>query len=112
MRLSAVRVFRLLLASALLATGAAAQDETREVSGLAAPVEVLTDRWGLDHIYAENEDDLFFDLDGIRAVMAKHTNASAPELARHICHAAERFERGNPDPGDDKTVVVIRSLDG
>ena len=60
---------------------------------------------------AQNEADRFFDLDGIRAVMAEHRDASAPELARHICHAAERFERGNPDPGDDKTVVVIRSLD-
>ena len=39
--------------------------------------------------------------------MAEHRDASAPELARHIYHAAERFERGNHDPGDDKTVVVI-----
>ena len=61
---------------------------------------------------AQDEDDGFFDLDGIRTVMAEHRDASAPELARHICHAAERFERGNPDPGDDKTVVVIRGLDG
>jgi serine phosphatase RsbU (regulator of sigma subunit) len=61
---------------------------------------------------AQNEADRFFDLDGIRTVMDEHRDASAPELARHICHAAERFERGNPDPGDDKTVVVIRSLDG
>ena len=61
---------------------------------------------------AQNEADRFFDLDGVRTVMAEHRDASAPELARHICHAAERFERGNPDPGDDKTVVVIRSLDG
>ena len=61
---------------------------------------------------AQDETDRFFDLDGIRAVMAEHRNSSAPELARHICHAAERFERGNTDPGDDKTVVVIRSLDG
>ncbi len=60
---------------------------------------------------AQDETDRFFDLDGIRAVMAEHQNSSAPELARHICHAAERFERGNTDPGDDKTVVVIRSLD-
>ena len=60
---------------------------------------------------AQNEADRFFDLDGIRTVMAEHRDASAPELARHICHAAERFERGNSDPGDDKTVVVIRSLD-
>ncbi len=61
---------------------------------------------------AQNEADRFFDLDGIRTVMAEHPDASAPELARRICHAAERFERGNPDPGDDKTVMVIRSVDG
>ena len=33
---------------------------TRSVAGLGAPVEILTDRWGLDHIYAGNEEDLFF----------------------------------------------------
>ena len=59
---------------------------------------------------AQNETDRFFDLEGVRAVMVEHRDTAAPELARHICHAAERFERGNPDPGDDKTVVVVRSL--
>ena len=59
---------------------------------------------------AQNETDRFFDLDGIREVMAEHRDSSAPELARRICHEAERFERGNPDPGDDKTVVVVQSL--
>jgi penicillin amidase len=28
--------------------------------GLKAPVEVLRDRWGVPHIYAQNQDDLFF----------------------------------------------------
>src|SRR5262245_43951549 len=28
--------------------------------GLKAPVEVLRDRWGVPHIYAQNTDDLFF----------------------------------------------------
>jgi penicillin amidase len=70
MRLSTVRVFRLLLVSALLAAGAAAQDETRQVNGLTASVEVLTDRWGLDHIYAESEDDLFF-VQGYRAAESR-----------------------------------------
>ena len=59
---------------------------------------------------AQNEADRFFDLDGIRKVMAEHRDSTAPELARRICRAAEQFERGNPDPGDDKTVVVVRSL--
>ena len=30
------------------------------VSGLSAPVEVLRDEWGVPHIYAQNEHDLFF----------------------------------------------------
>jgi len=70
MRLSAARVSRLLLASALLASVASAQDETRQVNGLTASVEVLTDRWGLDHIYADSEDDLFF-VQGYRAAESR-----------------------------------------
>lgn len=30
------------------------------VPGLKAPVEILRDRWGIPHIYAQNQDDLFF----------------------------------------------------
>src|SRR6516162_8950749 len=33
---------------------------TLHVSGLIEPVEVLRDRWGVNHIYAKNEHDLFF----------------------------------------------------
>ena len=33
---------------------------TRKISGLHEPVEILTDRWGISHIYAKNQDDLFF----------------------------------------------------
>jgi penicillin G amidase len=33
---------------------------TLEVQGLAAPAEVIRDRWGIPHIYARSEDDLFF----------------------------------------------------
>ena len=36
------------------------QSESLSVSGLVEPVEILTDRWGIAHIYAENESDLFF----------------------------------------------------
>src|SRR3954447_4622856 len=32
----------------------------RTVSGLRHPVEILRDRWGVPHIYAQNSDDLFF----------------------------------------------------
>jgi acyl-homoserine lactone acylase PvdQ len=30
------------------------------VSGLKESVEILKDRWGISHIYAKNESDLFF----------------------------------------------------
>ena len=35
-------------------------DGTFAVSGLRAPVEVLRDRWGVPHIYAQSTEDLFF----------------------------------------------------
>jgi penicillin amidase len=39
---------------------AAQADTTRvAVAGLSAPVEIVTDRWGIPHIYARNERDLF-----------------------------------------------------
>ena len=37
-----------------------AQRDTLQLPGLRAPVEIVTDRWGINHIYAENEADLFF----------------------------------------------------
>ncbi|HSM59278.1 MAG TPA: penicillin acylase family protein, partial [Longimicrobiales bacterium] len=44
-----------------LASPAAAQQPTRlDVPGLERPVEILVDRWGIAHIYAETEHDLFF----------------------------------------------------
>src|SRR5437868_9093423 len=33
---------------------------TLHLQGLHEPVEILTDRYGVPHIYAQNEDDLFF----------------------------------------------------
>ena len=52
-------------AAALSAAGSAAgaqeaRQETLAAAGLIAPVEIVTDRWGISHIYAENEHDLFF----------------------------------------------------
>ena len=48
-----------------LATGAlraqqAVVTESLGVAGLRAPVEVRRDRWGVPHIYAKNQRDLFF----------------------------------------------------
>lgn len=47
----------LLFETAAFAKG---QIDTLQVSALRAPVEILTDKWGISHIYAENESDLFF----------------------------------------------------
>ncbi|HET6681140.1 MAG TPA: penicillin acylase family protein, partial [Gemmatimonadaceae bacterium] len=45
----------------LISAPLAAQDSTRlQVRGLEQPVEILRDRWGINHIYAANEHDLFF----------------------------------------------------
>ncbi|MBA2245783.1 MAG: penicillin acylase family protein, partial [Gemmatimonadetes bacterium] len=42
------------------APAAATQSDTLRIAGLAAPVEILTDPWGISHIYAQSERDLFF----------------------------------------------------
>ena len=53
-----------LLAVAMSTFGSVARaqeaQETLDTAGLIAPVEIVTDRWGISHIYAENEHDLFF----------------------------------------------------
>ena len=59
---------------------------------------------------AQDTADEFFDLAGVRGVLSAHLDCPAAELARNICHAAEDFERESGDPGDDKTVVVVRAL--
>lgn len=53
------------LALALVAASSSAAQNTTEnamieVSGLRAPAEILIDRWGVPHIYAQNADDAFF----------------------------------------------------
>ena len=55
----------LAMSCAVVALGAVrptveAQQENLRIDGLIAPVEIVTDRWGIAHIYAENEHDLFF----------------------------------------------------
>jgi penicillin amidase len=34
--------------------------ESLMVKGLSQPVEIIKDRWGISHIYAQSERDLFF----------------------------------------------------
>ena len=41
-------------------TKTASPVDTLRVSGLERPVDVLRDRWGINHIYAQSEHDLFF----------------------------------------------------
>lgn len=58
--------FLLLLALGLMGTwtvsaqGGDEKRETIQVAGLHSPVEIIVDRWGISHISAENESDLFF----------------------------------------------------
>src|SRR4051794_31683649 len=55
--------FALFIAALPAASGsmrAAPADQTIRVAGLAESVEVVRDRWGINHIYASNEADLFF----------------------------------------------------
>lgn len=45
----------------IVSTVAIAQDrETVNVDGLTEPVEIVKDKWGISHIYAQNQADLFF----------------------------------------------------
>src|SRR2546430_12713503 len=56
-------VFVLCVAAGIESIGAAPADVTPRavnIDGLGAPVDVLRDRWGINHIYAKNENDLFF----------------------------------------------------
>ena len=52
----------LLLALTASAGGMSAQGPatTLQIAGLSQPVEIRRDRWGINHIYAQNEADLFF----------------------------------------------------
>ena len=52
---------------AVLATGAGSRTSAQgaatsllQINGLSQPVEIIRDRWGINHIYAQNETDLFF----------------------------------------------------
>jgi penicillin amidase len=36
------------------------QKESLRIKGLSQPVEIIKDRWGISHIYAQNQKDLFF----------------------------------------------------
>lgn len=53
-------MLRYLLFLCLLPLGLNAQNTTLTVPGLEKPVEIIVDHWGIPHIYAQTEADLFF----------------------------------------------------
>ena len=59
-----MRSIALSLLTVVLATGlepsAQAPVTSTQIAGLSQPVEIIRDRWGINHIYAQNEPDLFF----------------------------------------------------
>ena len=55
-----VHAVALALLTSSAARAQAPRADTLHISGLAQHVEVLRDRWGIAHIYARNEHDLFF----------------------------------------------------
>ena len=57
------RVLVAVLIAVTLSSGGSAQAPsaaTLQTTGLTQPVEIIRDRWGINHIYAQNEPDLFF----------------------------------------------------
>src|SRR5687767_6884987 len=61
MRFFAVTLLILLAAGSGSRTWAQADSSsTLHVTGVSQPVEIVRDRWGVNHIYAQNEADLFF----------------------------------------------------
>jgi len=60
MRHTVVLAISLAAAAVIHAAPAAPTARPLAVDGLREPVDLLRDRWGVNHIYAKNEDDLFF----------------------------------------------------
>jgi penicillin amidase len=57
--LAAALLLPLVAAAPAEARGPAVAERRVAVAGLKAPVEILVDRWGVPHLYAKSEDDLF-----------------------------------------------------
>jgi len=53
-------VWLFVVATLVTQTSAQTPPVSIQMSGLSQPVEILRDRWGINHIYAQNEPDLFF----------------------------------------------------
>ena len=55
-----MRILIAVLAMLLPLAAEAAPSQTLSMPGLSQPVEIIQDRWGVSHIYAKTENDLFF----------------------------------------------------
>ena len=53
------KIYVCLAALTICSLASAQSTEQINVAGLEKPVEILKDRWGISHIYAETEHDLF-----------------------------------------------------
>jgi penicillin amidase len=61
LNLPAMRSFFFFATTAFIISSCSISTEPKhEISGLKEPVEIIRDQWGINHIYAENQHDLFF----------------------------------------------------
>ena len=59
--LTIMRSLLLFITTVFLVSGCStSQENNRKLSGLEQPVEIIRDQWGINHIYAKNQHDLFF----------------------------------------------------
>ena len=54
------RLLPSLLSILIAGAAVAAPEQTIKVAGLAQGAEILVDKWGVPHIYAQSQDDAFF----------------------------------------------------
>ena len=76
---------------------------TLKVAGLQSPVEILRDRWGLPHIYAQNNHDLFF----AEGYAQAQDRLWQMEFTRQTANGALSSMLGSPTLPIDKTVRTI-----
>ncbi|MBL6974873.1 MAG: penicillin acylase family protein [Deltaproteobacteria bacterium] len=80
-------------------------DQTFTVDGLNGPVEVVRDQWGIPHIYASTEDDLFF-VQGYIQAMDRSAQMQGMRLITHGLYARNALA----GPGDLGNDVYMRLL--
>ena len=84
------------LAPVILGASMLHAQETLTVEGLDRPVEILKDKWGISHIYAETEHDLFF---------AQGYNAARDRLFQFKSGRQHRHTR-NFDPAPSRATMA------